>query len=126
MTEPNGIGCKHGKIEECLECEIHVLRIMNNEYQRRVEQQAQEIDKWEKEARLQYSLFNNEIDVNRVLRAEIERLRKQPNIHWAYKGATEGYHIYLNDEQVHFTKDTYERNMFIAELKAKLKLEEIK
>lgn len=43
-----------------------------------------------------------------------------------YKGATGGYHIELDGEQVHFTKDEYQRDMFMAELKARIKLLEPK
>lgn len=41
-------------------------------------------------------------------------------LHYEFRGDTDGYHIMLNGEQVHFTKDQYECDMFIAELKIKI------
>jgi hypothetical protein len=41
-----------------------------------------------------------------------------------FYGADQGYHISLNGEQVHFAKDSYECDMFIAELKGRLKIAE--
>lgn len=35
-------------------------------------------------------------------------------------GPDGGYHIQLNGEQVFFTRDEYQKSMFIAELKAKI------
>lgn len=44
------------------------------------------------------------------------------NISSYWSGRTEGWHIALDGEQVHFAKSIYERDMFIAELRARLKL----
>jgi hypothetical protein len=43
-------------------------------------------------------------------------------IGWTYHGATRGYQIYMNDEQIHFAKTEYDRDMFIADLKARILL----
>lgn len=37
-------------------------------------------------------------------------------------GLDGGYHIMLNGEQVFFTRDEYQKSMFIAELKAKIRV----
>lgn len=44
------------------------------------------------------------------------------DISWNYYGATQKYHITLDGEEVHIVKTEYERDMFIAELKARIKL----
>lgn len=45
-----------------------------------------------------------------------------PNISWMFSGESQGYHINMDGEQIHFTKDVYERDMFISELKGRLKI----
>jgi hypothetical protein len=45
-------------------------------------------------------------------------------VSWYYSEEPKGYHILLDGEQVHFTDKEYERDMFIAELKAKIKIAE--
>lgn len=42
----------------------------------------------------------------------------------SWVGIQEGYFISLNGEQAHFAKTDYERDMFIAELKGRLKIAE--
>jgi hypothetical protein len=37
-----------------------------------------------------------------------------------FSGATKGYHISLDGKEVHFTQEVYQRDMFMAELNAKL------
>jgi hypothetical protein len=43
-------------------------------------------------------------------------------VHWEYKGADKVYLIYLDDEVVHAARTGYDRDMFVAELKARVKL----
>ena len=40
----------------------------------------------------------------------------------SYSETTKGWHIELDGERVHFAKTDYERDMFIAELKARIKI----
>jgi len=45
----------------------------------------------------------------------------KPDISWNWRGMTQMYHVTLDCEEVHSCKTPYERDMFIAELKARLK-----
>lgn len=44
------------------------------------------------------------------------------NISWYFSGATNNYHVTMEHEEVFSTPDPYQRDMFIAELKARIKL----
>ena len=41
-------------------------------------------------------------------------------IHYSYHGCDNAYRVHLNGEQVYWTKDARDRDIFIAELKARL------
>jgi hypothetical protein len=45
-----------------------------------------------------------------------------PYIRYMYSGESQGYHVSMDGEQIFFTKDAYQRDMFIAELKGKLRI----
>ena len=44
------------------------------------------------------------------------------NIYWVYSGQTKGFHIQMAGEQIYFARDERDRDMFIAELKGRLLL----
>ena len=50
-----------------------------------------------------------------------KELYSMPTITWAYFGDAKGYRIFLDGEEIHFTTSERERDMFIAELKGRLK-----
>ena len=43
----------------------------------------------------------------------------EPDLYWKYEGQTGFYHIMLNGKSVFATKETNQRDMFMAELKLK-------
>lgn len=43
-----------------------------------------------------------------------------PDLYWKYEGQTGFYHVMLNGKSVFATKETYQRDMFMAELKLKI------
>ena len=65
------------------------------------------------------------LDYIEYLLDEVKRLKwkiESNRIGSHYSGSSQGYHIELNGEEVHYTKDAYQRDMFIAELKARINI----
>lgn len=57
----------------------------------------------------------------RYLIEEVERLQNV-NVHKSYSGKEQGYFVHMGSEEVYFNRDEYKARMFMAELKARIKL----
>jgi hypothetical protein len=51
---------------------------------------------------------------------KIKKYKDGMNISWVWSGEHEKYKITMNDEIIHWSKNDYDRDMFIAELKSRM------